>query len=142
MLISLLHRTTFVYAGKAQDSFNEVRLRPVDDANQTCRSFELRTSPEASLRDYVDFYGNTVHYFDIVEGHDRSMIEASPRSRRRPTRPGRPCPRCPSSELGTSPDRELHAEFLTDSHYVPLEVELWKEAKDALSGGAATCGRT
>ncbi len=42
MLINLLHRTTFVYAGKAHDSFNEVRLKPVDDANQACRSFELQ----------------------------------------------------------------------------------------------------
>ena len=32
MHLSILHRTTFTYAGKAHDSFNEVRLRPIDDA--------------------------------------------------------------------------------------------------------------
>ena len=76
MLISLLHRTTFVYAGKAHDSFNEVRLRPLDDASQTCRSFELRIEPAAQPRDYVDFYGNTVHFFDIAAEHSRLVIEA------------------------------------------------------------------
>ena len=28
------------------------------------------------MRDYVDFYGNTVHYFDIVAGHEKLVIEA------------------------------------------------------------------
>jgi hypothetical protein len=39
-----------------------VRLKPVDDANQICRSFELRTDPATQIRDYLDFYGNAVHY--------------------------------------------------------------------------------
>ena len=76
MLISLLHRTTFAYVGKARDSFIEVRLKPVDDAGQICRSFDLRIEPAAQVREYIDFYSNTVHYFDIVAGHDRLMIEA------------------------------------------------------------------
>src|SRR5450755_3845094 len=76
MLISLLHRTTFAYSGKAHDSFNEVRLRPLDDATQVCRRFELKTNPATQMRDYVDFYGNTVHYFDIMAVHEKLVIEA------------------------------------------------------------------
>jgi transglutaminase-like putative cysteine protease len=133
MLISLLHRTTFVYAGKAHDSFNEVRLRPVDDAGQVCRSFELRTEPAANLRDYVDFYGNTVHYFDIAEGHDRLMIEALSAVETTPNAARPPVPQVPN--VGSGSEREMVAEYLAGSHYVPLEVEVWKEAKDALSGG-------
>ncbi|HXQ79701.1 MAG TPA: transglutaminase family protein [Opitutaceae bacterium] len=132
MLISLLHRTTFVYAGKAHESFNEVRLRPLDDASQTCRSFELRTEPAAKPREYVDFYGNTVHFFDIAAEHSRLVIEANSEVETTPNGARPPVPAVSFSELRASPEIELHAEFLTDSHYVPLDVELWREAQDAL----------
>jgi len=135
MLISLLHRTTFTYATKAQDSFNEVRLRPVDDLNQACRSFELRTDPVIHPRDYVDFYGNAVHYFDIAGAHARLVVEAVSEVETVPNSAREPVPKVALSVLEAGPERELHAEFLTDSHYVPLDVALWKEAKDALSEG-------
>jgi len=135
MLISLLHRTTFVYAGKALESFNEVRLKPLDDASQACRSFELRIEPAAQPRDYVDFYGNTVHFFDIAAEHNRLMVEAVSEIETTPNASRPPIPVVLPSELEASPELELHAEFLTDSHYVPLDVELWRESQDALSGG-------
>ena len=135
MLISLLHRTTFVYAGKAQDSFNEVRLRPVDDANQICRSFELRTDPATQIRDYIDFYGNAVHYFDVVTGHERLMIEAVSEIETTPNGARPPVPVVKRTGTEPSSESELHAEFLGDSHYVPLDVEVWREAKDALPDG-------
>ena len=63
MLLHVSHRTTFVYAGPARDSFNEVRLRPVDDDRQSCRRFDLTVKPlTGDIRDYVDYYGNRVHY--------------------------------------------------------------------------------
>ncbi len=137
MLISLFHRTTFTYASKAQDSFNEVRLRPVDEANQTCRSFELRTDPASQPRDYLDFYGNTVHYFDITAPHSRLMIEAISEVETTPNSTRLAVPEVPFTEFESGTDRELYAEFLTDSHYVPLDVELWREAKDVLIDGRA-----
>src|SRR5947209_8595189 len=76
MQLRVLHRTTFAYAGKAHDSFNEVRLRPVDDGTQQCREFKLRLTPGAIPREYDDFYGNTVHYFEVAEPHPRLVIEA------------------------------------------------------------------
>jgi transglutaminase-like putative cysteine protease len=133
MLISLLHRTTFVYAGKAHDSFNEVRLRPLDDASQVCRSFELRTDPATQMRDYVDFYGNRVHYFDIMTGHEKLVIEAVSEVETTPNAARPPVPIVARSEIDV--ERELRAEFLVDSHYVPLEVTVWKEAQDALQDG-------
>jgi transglutaminase-like putative cysteine protease len=136
MLISLLHRTTFTYAGKAHDSFNEVRLKPIDDGSQTCRSFDLRIEPTTQVRDYVDFYGNTVHYFDIAEGHTKLVIEAVSEVETTPNAARPPVPAVAHSDLLTYPEHELHAEFLAGSHYVPLDVELWKEAQDVLRGGS------
>ena len=60
MHLRVLHRTTFNYAGKAHDSFNETRLRPINDATQRCIDFKLRLTPGATPREYDDFYGNTV----------------------------------------------------------------------------------
>src|SRR3954468_24849348 len=76
MHLRILHRTTFTYAGKAHDSFNEVRLRPVDDATQHCREFKLRTTPGTVPREYDDFYGNTVHYFEVADPHSKLIIES------------------------------------------------------------------
>jgi transglutaminase-like putative cysteine protease len=135
MLISLLHRTTFVYAGSAQDSFNEVRLKPLDDAGQTCRGFQLSTDPDAPQREYVDFYGNTVIYFDVAAEHSRLVIEAVSEVETTPNVCRPAVPVVQYSELEASPERELLAEFLTGTHYVPLDVELWKEAQDALGDG-------
>jgi transglutaminase-like putative cysteine protease len=133
MLISLLHRTTFAYTGKAHDSFNEVRLRPLDDATQTCRSFELRTDPTTQLREYVDFYGNMVHYFDITAGHDKLVIEAISEVETTPNSARPAVPIAARTQAGA--EHDLGAEFLVDSHYVPLDVSVWKEAQDALHEG-------
>src|ERR1019366_2697246 len=125
MLISLLHRTTFTYASKAQDSFNEVRLRPVDDPGQSCRSFELRTDPASQPREYIDFYGNTVHYFDVVAAHSKLVVEAVSEVETTPNAARRQVPKVDYAAFEVGTERELHAEFLTDSHFVPLDVEIW-----------------
>jgi transglutaminase-like putative cysteine protease len=135
MHISLLHRTTFTYVGKATDSFNEVRLKPVDDAAQACRSFDLRVEPATQLRDYVDFYGNTVHYFDVVAPHKTLMIEANSEVETTPNDLRPAVPVVAHDAEDASGEQELRSEFLVESHYVPLAVEVWKEAQDALKEG-------
>jgi transglutaminase-like putative cysteine protease len=132
MLLQLLHRTTFIYAGEVRDSFNELRLRPVDDETQSCRHFDLRLEPAAPTSDYADFYGNTIIYFDIPGKHDRLVIEARSEVETVPDSARPPIPTVPFPELLSWPERDMHAEFFTDSHYVPLAVELWREMQDAL----------
>ena len=41
----LLHVTEFIYDGPVSESYNEVRLRPIHDDNQSCLSFRLTTHP-------------------------------------------------------------------------------------------------
>jgi transglutaminase-like putative cysteine protease len=135
MLLRLLHRTTFVYAGQARDSFNEVRLHPMNDAFQTCTKFELRVDPEASTRAYTDFYGNQVQYFDITAVHNRLVVEAESEIDTVPNAVRLPIPVVPFAELAASADRDMLAEFTASSHYVPLDVEVWREAQDALAEG-------
>lgn len=135
MHLRILHRTTFTYAGKAQDSFNEVRLRPMNSATQYCRDFALHLTPTASPLDYDDFHGNTIHYFDLAPPHAKLVIEAVSTVDTTPLAQRAHIPVVPVSELETSAEREMFAEFYSGSHYVPLEVELWREAQDALSEG-------
>jgi transglutaminase-like putative cysteine protease len=135
MLLRLVHRTTFVYAGQARDSFNEVRLHPVNDNHQTCRRYELRVDPEVSARAYTDFYGNQVQYFDITTPHHRLVVEAESEIETVPDDARRPIPLVPFEELAASAERDQVAEFAASSHYVPLDVEVWREAQDALADG-------
>ncbi len=137
MHLSILHRTSFTYAGKAHDSFNEVRLCPIDDTFQKCVTFDLRLEPTAIPQDYSDFYGNKIHYFDIVEGHTKLIVEAESLVETTPNNDRPSVPSVSSSDLEQSAEREMFAEFYTSSHYVPLEVELWREAQDALCDGRA-----
>jgi transglutaminase-like putative cysteine protease len=138
MRLSLLHRTTFVYEGHARDSFNEVRLRPMDTDLQSCRRFALRVSPEAPPREYVDFYGNTAHYFSIASPHPELMVEAESEVDTVPNaaRPGAPAP---DQMIPLAPgDAELQAEYLQASHYVPLAETLERECETALSAGRSS----
>jgi len=135
MNLRVTHRTTFTYAGRAHDSFNEVRLRPMDDATQCCRDFKLRVTPHAVPREYDDFYGNTVDYFEVAEPHLKLIVETTSVVETVPTRARPVPPRVFVDEFERSNERELLAEFFSSSHYVPLDVELWREAQDALADG-------
>jgi transglutaminase-like putative cysteine protease len=135
MLLHLLHRTTFTYAGPAHDSFNEVRLRPVDNETQACRQFTLRLEPEAPRREYIDFHGNTVHYFDIVAAHRALVVEAESEIETVPDADRAPVPAAPFIPASPPPEWEMQAEFYSDSPYVPLAPELLRESQAVLADG-------
>jgi len=135
MHLRVLHRTTFSYAGRAHDSFNEVRLQPLNDATQVCRDFKLHLIPGSTPRAYDDFYGNTVHYFEVAGGHTKLTIEAASVVQTLPVAERPDIPRVGLEALKDTSNIDLLAEFYTTSHYVPLDVELWREAQDALAEG-------
>ena len=45
MKFDILHRTRYDYAAPVRDSFNNVRLQPVSNQEQTVESFLLRVLP-------------------------------------------------------------------------------------------------
>ena len=114
MQLRINHRTTFTYAGNAHDSFNEVRIRPIDDAFQKCLSFDLRLDPVAAAQEYSDFYGNTIHYFDIADAHTKLVVEATfDNSPANPSNPSSPPKRVTWGEETT--DEMLFCFFLLTS---------------------------
>jgi len=135
MHLRVVHRTMFSYDGKARESFNELRLRPADTETQRCLAFALRISPAAEAHEYRDFHGNTVHYFDVPDPHPLLSVTTVSRIETVPLADRATVPVVSAADLTASPEHEMLAEFHTSSPYVPLEVDLWREAQDAVAGG-------
>ena len=76
MAYSVRHITNFCYAPAVRESVMEVRMQPRTDFRQRCLSFSLDIEPRANMMVYRDFYGNTVHNFDIPERHQAIEIMA------------------------------------------------------------------
>jgi transglutaminase-like putative cysteine protease len=72
----LMHSTEFIYDGPVYESYNEVRLRPMHDDQQSCLSFRLVTHPASRGSSYKDGYGNWIHLFNLLPHHRRLKIEA------------------------------------------------------------------
>jgi transglutaminase-like putative cysteine protease len=49
----------------------ELRLAPREDPHQRLHLLELETEPAAELDEYLDCFGNRVHYFHVLAPHDR-----------------------------------------------------------------------
>ena len=77
MRLRISHTTRFEYQMPAYDSHNEVRMRPLDDANQRCLKFELSITPSVSTFEYDDYYGNRVHGFSIHQPHPELIVVAT-----------------------------------------------------------------
>ena len=75
--LSIRHRTEFVYASPARESVNEVRLSPVDWPRQSVQSVDLDVNPAADVAESFDLYGNRVWWCQIVEAHERLVLDAS-----------------------------------------------------------------
>ena len=130
MRYRITHRTQYDYESPVHESFNEVRLRPVSDANQTCLDFELKVDPPASVISFMDYYGNEVHNFSVPYLHDRLEIVATSdvvtfAGPNHPSSgPGEGEPDCspPLAGLVSEPVfQNDHAEYLIPSTYVALE---------------------
>lgn len=136
LVLSVRHLTRYEYHGQVWDSFNEARLQPASDSAQLCRKFLLRIDPAAEVREYPDFYGNTVHYFDLKAAHERLAIEALSTVETQPDARGVPPGSLPIVALKSSAVVEEYFDFLHDSHFVSLEADIWREVVDALPQGA------
>jgi len=135
MKLDIYHCTRFQYASAVSDSFNDVRLQPVPNPEQTVESFILRVLPAARLSHYKDFYSNWVNHFEILESHAYLMIEAQSRVI---THPPKPLPEdarvCPYEGLKEAPYIERCFDYLQTSRYVENSTESWKLAIDATVG--------
>ncbi len=76
LIYSVRHTTIFRYEPAVRESIMEVRLQPRSDGDQRCLNFTLKADPAASIMQYRDFAGNTVHHFDIAAAHSQVTVTA------------------------------------------------------------------
>jgi len=135
MRYDILHSTRYVYAAAVRDSFNDVRLHPVPNPDQTVESFLLKVLPAARLSRYVDFYRNWVHHFEIPEPHTYLLIESRSRVTTHPPAPLPVAePVCAFEKLAEANNVERCFDYLQSSRYIELETEVWRLAVDATMG--------
>ena len=77
MILEIQHETRFAYTEPVTESVTEVRMEPVSDADQSCRSFHLAISPSAEPFRYQDGLGNRAHHFNLLRAHEELHILAA-----------------------------------------------------------------
>ena len=80
MEYQIQHTTTYQYSDIVTVCQNLAHLTPSTTAQQTCLESRLEIIPEPSvLHEFTDYFGNTIHYFEVAEPHDRLTVIAQSR---------------------------------------------------------------
>jgi transglutaminase-like putative cysteine protease len=74
MRLRIAHTTHYRYPVAAVESHNEVRLMPLDDADQRLLDFHLHTAPAANVYHYSE-PGGVVHQFNVRPPHSDLVVE-------------------------------------------------------------------
>jgi len=85
MLYSVRHRTTYRYDSPVSLSHHAAHLRPLDRAQQTCRSHHLMIEPlPTSIEQTTDYFGNGIMVFTIAGPHQSLIVESTSEVEMRP----------------------------------------------------------
>lgn len=67
--LAVVHHTTYSYESEVHASFNELRMTPLTDEHQILIQHRTSISPTTPIFTYVDYWGTTVHSFDLQTPH-------------------------------------------------------------------------
>ncbi|HEX4000399.1 MAG TPA: transglutaminase family protein [Pirellulales bacterium] len=71
------HTTVYSYAEAVPYCHNEVHLTPRDHLRQSCISNRLAIKPQPKwIESVLDYFGNSVSFFTVEEGHQRLSVTA------------------------------------------------------------------
>ena len=130
MIYSVRHTTTFRYEPAVRESLMEVRLQPRSDGEQRCLSFALDVEPAASIMQYRDFTGNTVHHFDIAGSHAQVRVTAQSAVEVQSVAAPRASNSGDWADLDALVAGDDHWEMLLPSHFAQSNTPLEQLAKD------------
>ncbi len=77
MLLSIRHTTEFSYEAPVSESVIELRMAPRTDARQTLRGFGLAIGPSTTAHEHIDWLGNRVHQFSVLNPHTQLAVVAT-----------------------------------------------------------------
>jgi transglutaminase-like putative cysteine protease len=120
--IGVEHRTGYRYAAPVRASHNEARLTPPTVDGQRTVQTTLTTTPAVRHLRYVDYWGTTVHAFDVDVPHTELLVVA--RSVVDSGKPEASVPDISWADIAGAPVQDRLAELLVASPYVGVEVEL------------------
>jgi transglutaminase-like putative cysteine protease len=130
--IAVRHRTGYLYAESVRASYNEARLTPPSLEGQRTLQADLTITPAVRPLRYVDYWGTTVHAFDIHVPHTELVVLATSTVE---TAPPRPMPAGVGwSDLADRAIQDRFAELLTASPYVPAEPEIAEVGQSLRAG--------
>jgi transglutaminase-like putative cysteine protease len=138
----LVHVTQFSYDMPVSESYNEVRLRPMEDDRQSCISFRLVTSPSSRGLSYRDALGNWVHHFNVLAEHRHLKVEAESVVLAHDVAASAPSTMSLANFDALGADwQEDYFDFLAPTAYVPMLPELSRLGVEAeLRGQGSVSG--
>ena len=76
------HTTVYTYTEGVPFCHNEVHLTPRDHSRQSCISNRLSIKPQPKwIESVLDYFGNSVSFFTIEEGHQKLSVTAASKVR-------------------------------------------------------------
>ena len=76
-LLIVSHLTRLRYTEAVVEAHSEVRKMPVDTGLQKVVTKSLKVNPNTRIREYTDYFGSHVQYFNLLEPHTLVEILAS-----------------------------------------------------------------
>jgi transglutaminase-like putative cysteine protease len=135
----LVHITEFSYDSPVSESYNEVRLRPLEDERQSCISFRLVTSPASRGLSYRDSRGNWVHHFNVLAAHRHLRVDAESVVLAHDAPAAPPCTMTLAELERLDPEwTDEYIDFLSPGDYVPFLPELSQFSFEAELRGQGT----
>ena len=139
MRFRITHRTRYLYAGEASESFMEARLTPVSDDRQRLLSREFKTTPAGKVHTYADYYGNLVESFAIAHRHEELVLESNSEVETTEWTPP-----MAALEISVSEARQIYRserlglfEFLMPSPAIPMSAPVHRLANQFFKPAAA-----
>jgi transglutaminase-like putative cysteine protease len=77
MMLRIVHKTGYTYAGAASASYNEARMTPRSTLHQQVLHTRVEISPSAWTHTYNDYWGTAVTAFEVHERHEELIVTSS-----------------------------------------------------------------
>ena len=132
---AIRHRTSYRFASPVRESFNEIRLKPVNNNEQRLEDYRISATPAARASHYTDFYANWVDLLDVPESHSsldietESVVSTLPRQFLSDAAIG-----VPLNGMREAVRGERCFDYLQASRFVDVSPETWRLAIDATQG--------